>query len=52
MKKKDNQRLTVIVASHLHKHLKVMCAQKRISITSWLTEAIVEKLKKEQELGF
>lgn len=49
---KETKRLTVVVKSDLHKHIKVICAEKRISIGKWLIEAIIDRLKKDQELGF
>lgn len=52
MNKKEVKRLIVVIEDHLHKHIKVICAEKRISMGKWVIEALIDKLKKEKELGF
>lgn len=44
----DVKRLNVVISSDLHRDLKIAVAKEGITIAQFVTEAINEKLKKEQ----
>ncbi len=50
---RDNQkRLAMYLDVNLHCSIKKIVAQKNESISDWVREAIMEKIRKEIDLGF
>ncbi len=46
------KRLAMEISIELHCKIKQVCAEKNITITQWVHEAILEKLKYEMDLGY
>ncbi len=45
----DTKRLNVIISSDLHRNLKIAVAKSGVTIAQFVTDAISEKLKKEND---
>jgi len=51
-KEERTKRLSIDVDTHVHTMIKTISAEKMLSITTWIKQAIAEKLEKEKYLGF
>lgn len=48
----ETKRLVVQISAELHKRIKVVAAEKNVTISWWIMEAIKEKQEKDKSLGF